>query len=480
MGTEYRIRRIVDVAVRIIVDLPDNIFRIMTDIIPFQCTEQPAESACICGKLFLIAAHLRHRGAPCKDRLVILSLRTFKSPVHPLDICHSSPYIFHRELHTELIIRLQQDAFCLHQPLTHCPVCGLPEISALRMLLVCSSGHKGDAHVGQHRACEHAPVLFFLQMCQDQSLPVTVQDILTALGRKLHAGSSLSRLQQKMYFRIMTQRFKMSDAFHRACDCLFIYDPALSEFYENSVPVFDQSLQHLSLHLSHELDVYLLRFSCPHDVKLRLLFLKLTKIRQHCMDIASFRQFYSISEHWFEYRDIRVFLFSHSLPRIRSFEPSHCTDHSCLRTLHQLISDSGIDTDLVYFSFYARDQFFYFQFSACHFEISQPVPLRIPGDLIYLCPELFRILRTDTIFPDSVQKLCYSFCFQGRTEPARKYFTLCYGPSQCIFADTACFKILLQHRIVTDGETFQSVRIIFPDCFNICAAFVEPAFKFRH
>ena len=143
-------------------------------------------------------------------------------------------------------------------------------------------------------------------MCQDQPLPVTVKDIFAAFRSELHTRASFTRLQQKMHFRIMPQWLEMSDSLCRSGDRLFIYDPALSELCQDSVPFLDQVLQHFCLHLTHKLDMYFLRLLCPDDVELRFFLLKLPQVQKHCMDVTLFRQFDPISQDRFEHRDIRI------------------------------------------------------------------------------------------------------------------------------------------------------------------------------
>ena len=52
----------------------------------------------------------------------------------------------------------------------------------------------------------------------------------------------------------MAQRLKVTNPFHAAADCLFIYQTALFEFCFQAKALQKQSFQHLSLHLSGEAD----------------------------------------------------------------------------------------------------------------------------------------------------------------------------------------------------------------------------------
>ena len=73
----------------------------------------------------------------------------------------------------------------------------------------------------------------------------------------------------------MPQRFEMSHAFHRLCDCLFVYNITLTKDHNNSKPLFDKLRQNLDLYLSHHLRVNFLQLFIPENMKLRIFLLKL-------------------------------------------------------------------------------------------------------------------------------------------------------------------------------------------------------------
>ena len=88
-----------------------------------------------------------------------------------------------------------------------------------------------NLHIRNRRTGQYSRVFSFFQMSQDQSLPVTVQHILTACSKKLQTASRFSGFQKQVYFCIMTQRFKMAYTFYRLCDCFFIYDISCAKLY---------------------------------------------------------------------------------------------------------------------------------------------------------------------------------------------------------------------------------------------------------
>ena len=144
--------------------------------------------------------------------------------VHPLDVRHGPADQAGRDLQPEIIPGLQQHAVRLHQSLPHRPVGSLPEIPALRVLQMGTAGKQSDLHIRDRRSRQHAGMLPFLQMGQNQPLPVPVQFVLAAGGSHRQPAARLSRLQQKMHLRIMPQRFKMAHALHGIRNGFLVYN----------------------------------------------------------------------------------------------------------------------------------------------------------------------------------------------------------------------------------------------------------------
>ena len=154
------------------------------------------------------------------------------------------------------------------------------------MLLMCSACNQRDLDIRDRRSGQHTYMLLFFQMRKDQPLPVPIQKILTAVSIKQNTTPPLQRLQQQMYFRIVTQRFKMPDAFHWLCNRLFINNTALSKRDCHAKPLFDQALQDLNLYISHQFCMDLGALFFPHNMKLRFFFLQLTQFSKHLMSIT--------------------------------------------------------------------------------------------------------------------------------------------------------------------------------------------------
>ena len=92
-----------------------------------------------------------------------------------------------------------------------------------------------------------------LQVRHDQPLPVDRKHIRPAAVLKHKPAPGKTGLQKKMYFRVMAQRLKVSDAFHSSGDRLFINDRRVAKRYTKAESLADHPLQDLLLHLSHDL-----------------------------------------------------------------------------------------------------------------------------------------------------------------------------------------------------------------------------------
>ena len=78
-----------------------------------------------------------------------------------------------------------------------------------------------------------------------------------------------------MYLRIMTKRFKVSDAFYRLFDGFFVYDIPGAEFHFYAKALQDHLLQDLNLHFPHNLGMDLSQLFIPQDLKFGNLLLQL-------------------------------------------------------------------------------------------------------------------------------------------------------------------------------------------------------------
>ena len=240
----------------------------------------------------------------------------FKGSTHFFHIRHRPADHLLRDFHPELIIWFQQYGLCFHQTLADGPVRRLPEIPTLGMFLMRTPGDQCQLHIRDHRSCQYPAVLPLHQMRQDQTLPVFIQQFLTAVCSKYQSAACRERFQQQMYLCIMTQWFKMPDTLDRIGDRFFIYNaaPAKPDIYPKTL--CNQAFQNLHLDLAHDLCLDFLQLLIPYDVKLRLFLLQLFQFRKHHRRITALRQTHLTGQHRFQNWWQRLCCFPKSLSRI--------------------------------------------------------------------------------------------------------------------------------------------------------------------
>ena len=103
-------------------------------------------------------------------------------------------------------------------------------------------------------------------MCKDQPLPVQIQLVRGAHGGEGNAAARRAGFQQQMHLGVVPQGFKVADALHGVGDGLPVADSPCAKADLHAHPLPNKPLQHLHLHLAHELGVDLPVI--PDDVKL--------------------------------------------------------------------------------------------------------------------------------------------------------------------------------------------------------------------
>ena len=235
--TEYGIRGVLGVSLRIISDLFNHTLLLSAGRIPAQCAQKPSLAVCVCSNIACIML-CRSDGCPCIEQSTVRQrLRCIKPAAHLCDIIHGTPDTVSGQLKAHVIPWLEQDASRLHEPLAHCAVGCLAEVTALRMLKMRTSGDQRDLHIRQRRTGQYAAVCLFHEVCQDQALPVPVKIILRYRRRKPHSAAPRPGFEQQMHFSVMPQRFIMSYAFDSFLDRLAIQDPAGVKGHRKSEPI---------------------------------------------------------------------------------------------------------------------------------------------------------------------------------------------------------------------------------------------------
>ena len=134
VGTEYGIRGIVRVALRVITDLFDDFRGVVTGEIALEAAGEPPAAFGIGKQLLLIVLHLRDRRGAREQQGVHAVCGTFEFRVHGLDVADGAADAFGRYFQAEAVPGFQQHVSRLHQSLAHGPVRRLAEIAALGVL----------------------------------------------------------------------------------------------------------------------------------------------------------------------------------------------------------------------------------------------------------------------------------------------------------------------------------------------------------
>ena len=132
-----------------------------------------------------------------------------------------------------------------------------------------------------------SPEPLFLQMCQDQSLPVFIQHIFAAVGIKDESGSRLTRFHQKMDFRVVAQRFEMPDALNDLSDRFLIYNISFAKFDLHAESFLYLTFQDLHLYIAHDLCLDFAKRLVPDDMELRVFLLEHAHVFEHGVGVCS-------------------------------------------------------------------------------------------------------------------------------------------------------------------------------------------------
>ena len=356
----------------------------MAGLISFQDAAEPPQPPCIGVHLALVAPDGGCRSTAFQDGVLPIRLRRVELSAHPLDIGHGPAHLPRGHLQGEGHHGLQEHAPALHQALAQRPVSGLPEIAALGVLDVGTACQQRNLHVRDRRACQHPRMGAFLQMGQNQPLPVPVQHVLAAGAGKLQAAARLPRFQQQMHLRIMAQWLEMPDALHSVGDGLLVQDLAVRKLHVQAEPLRYQPFQDLYLHLAHDLHMDFRHiplpgqetspgrrafphrnpfFRCrivlrlpgspvcrplPDHMELRLFLLQLPELPQHLHRVAPLRQHQSIGQHGHQNGDFIAALPAQPLSGEGPVQSGHGADSARLHLIHSLKLPAAVDSNLVH------------------------------------------------------------------------------------------------------------------------------------
>ena len=127
-------------------------------------------------------------------------------------------------------------------------------------------------------------------MRQNQTLPVPVKHVLTAICPKSQTAPRFSRLQKKVHLCIMAKRLKMPHTLCRPQNRFFVYDTSGSKLCLHAESLPDLAFQNLHLYLAHDLRLDFSGPLVPDNMEQRVLFLKHSQILKHPMRVTALRQ----------------------------------------------------------------------------------------------------------------------------------------------------------------------------------------------
>ena len=238
---EHAVRRVVKVARGVVTALGDDLLRVVAGVVARDAARDAPAPVGIGRDLGGIIAHRGHRRAAGEHSHVAVRLRRGKRAGHEPHVADRAADLLSRDLDAKGVVRLEQDAFRLHESLPHGAPRRLAEVAALRVLDVRAAGQQCDLHIRQRCAGEHAAVALLGQMREDQALPVPVEHVLAAGGVKRQARAALGRLEQQVHLGIVAQRLKMAHALDRRRDRLLIEDAAGIDLHVHVEPFADEA-----------------------------------------------------------------------------------------------------------------------------------------------------------------------------------------------------------------------------------------------
>ena len=298
-------------------------------------------------------------------------------------------------------------------------------------------------------------MFLFLQMGQDQSLPVSLQHIFTAGRGELQTTPWLSRLQQQMHLRVMAQRLIMPYALHSVGNGLPVYDAARTKLHPQAEAFLDQTGQYLQLYLSHKLHMDLPQQFIPYHMQLGILLFQLTELHQRLPRIHTFRQDDLVCQKTLHRRMRRIGLGPQPLSRIRPGQSCNRADHAADNRLCQSIPRTGIDTDLIRLLSLIHNRFD-LKAPSGNFDMSQS-DSRVPCDLIDLSSEFCRINSFPGILLQSPQQLPNSAQTKRRAKIDRKESALPDHPDNLTLLYLLMLQKYGQHCFITDCHILQPV-----------------------
>ncbi len=256
-------------------------------------------------------------------------------------------------------------------------------------------------------------MLFFLQICENESLPPFIEHVFIAIRSILQTASALRGLQKNVDFSVVPQRFEVANPFNRIRDRFFIKNSSFTERYFETKTVFYKALDYFNLHFAHDLGMDFLELFVPVNMKPGLFFFKFAQHRDKRSRIAAFRKEDAVIQDRFQYRFIRILFNPETFSRPGFRKTCNCAYRAGTGFTYGSKFLPGIYADLIDFLLpYAVCQdVLHLQFPARNFHVGQAVSILIPRYFEDFGPEFRRVGRRDGIFFNTVHELFNSSQF---------------------------------------------------------------------
>ena len=145
----------------------------------------------------------------------------------------------------------------------------------------------------------------------------------------------------------MPQGLVVAHALHPGVDGLLVQDAPLVKGGLPAKPPLHQALEHLQLHLAHQLQVHLPQALVPHHVKERVLLLQLPQLAQGLVHVDALGQQHPVPQHRLQSGRAGVRLAAQPLSGVGVGEPRHRHHVPRQGRVHQLEFGPVVQPQLV-------------------------------------------------------------------------------------------------------------------------------------
>ena len=313
-------------------------------------------------------------------------------------------------------------------------------------------------------------MLFFLEMREDEPLPVPVEEIFAADRVENQSAARFERLEKQMHLRVVPQRFEMSDALDGFRDGFFVHDAPVVEPHVHAVALGNQADEDFRLHLSHDLRVDFAVTLVPDDVQERFLLLELLQLREDGARVHVHRQGDAVAEDGFEVRMPRAFLRPESLTGVGSGKSRDGADIPCAGTFEVFELRAGIEADAgdLFLRGFRRSEgeigqrLADVQRTARDLEVGQADAAFVVRDFVDFCPEntvfgtgrFGRVLFFNGVLFQRGEERIHAVEPETAPEEAREQFPFRDETGDVFVRDRAGVEVGFQNVLVGHGDAF--------------------------